>query len=120
MSAFLPNLKQLVAGHPNITYVNTPALTTSLFTCSNTNLGCTGPQTDPAVRQALGVLSKRVCQPDLVDHPDVEPDVHAQHSEVGEKHRVLRLLRPRAVRCASRSGLRHRHQVPLRVVAGRQ
>jgi len=53
MSAFLPNLKQLVAGHPNITYVNTPALTTSLFTCSNTNLGCTGPQTDPAVRQAI-------------------------------------------------------------------
>jgi peptide/nickel transport system substrate-binding protein len=53
MSAFLPNLKQLVGNHKDIAYVNTPALTTSLFTCSNAALGCTGPQTDPAVRQAI-------------------------------------------------------------------
>jgi len=53
MSAFLPNLKDLIKGHKNLTYVNTPALTTSLFTCSNASLGCTGPQTDPAVRQAI-------------------------------------------------------------------
>ena len=53
MSAFLPNLQALLNGHKNLTYVNTPALTTSLFTCSNASLGCTGPQTDPAVRQAL-------------------------------------------------------------------
>lgn len=53
MSAFLPNLNDLIKGHKNLTYVNTPALTTSLFTCSNASLGCTGPQTDPAVRQAI-------------------------------------------------------------------
>ena len=53
MSAFLPNLQVLLNGHKNLTYVNTPALTTSLFTCSNASLGCTGPQTDPAVRQAI-------------------------------------------------------------------
>src|ERR1039458_3511266 len=53
MSAFLPTLQVLLNGHKNLTYVNTPALTTSLFTCSNASLGCTGPQTDPAVRQAI-------------------------------------------------------------------
>lgn len=53
MSAYLPNLKQLLAGHKNLTYVNTPALTTVLTTCANAQLGCTGPQTDPAVRQAI-------------------------------------------------------------------
>jgi peptide/nickel transport system substrate-binding protein len=36
-----------------VTYVNTPDSTTSLFTCSNASLGCTGPQTDVAVRQAI-------------------------------------------------------------------
>lgn len=53
MSSFLPNLNDLLKGHKNITYVNTPALTTSLFTCSNAALGCKGPQTDVAVRQAI-------------------------------------------------------------------
>jgi peptide/nickel transport system substrate-binding protein len=53
MSSFLPNLQDLIKGHKNLAYVNTPALTTSLFTCSNAALGCTGPQTDPAVRQAI-------------------------------------------------------------------
>lgn len=53
MSAFLPGLEQLIADNENITYVNTPALTASIFTCSNADLGCEGPQTDPAVRQAI-------------------------------------------------------------------
>ncbi|PCN48153.1 ABC transporter substrate-binding protein [Curtobacterium sp. 'Ferrero'] len=53
MSSFLPNLKQLLANHKELSYVNTPALTTSLFACSNADLGCTGPQTDPAVRRAI-------------------------------------------------------------------
>jgi peptide/nickel transport system substrate-binding protein len=53
MSAFLPNLQTLLKGHQDLAYVNTPALTTSLFTCSNASLGCSGPQTDPAVRQAI-------------------------------------------------------------------
>lgn len=53
MSAFLPGLEQLIADNEDITYVNTPALTASIFTCSNADLGCEGPQTDPAVRQAI-------------------------------------------------------------------
>ncbi|PJI84756.1 ABC transporter substrate-binding protein [Luteimicrobium subarcticum] len=53
MSSFLPGLDQLLKGHQELSYVNTPALTTSVFTCSSTALGCKGPQTDPAVRQAI-------------------------------------------------------------------
>ncbi|GIF07998.1 ABC transporter substrate-binding protein [Actinoplanes siamensis] len=53
MSAFLPGLEQLLKNQKNLTYVNTPALTTSIFTCAGADLGCTGPQTDPAVRQAV-------------------------------------------------------------------
>ncbi|TDE97358.1 ABC transporter substrate-binding protein [Occultella glacieicola] len=53
MSSFLPGLEQLIADNEEIGYVNTPALTASIFTCSNADLGCEGPQTDPAVRQAI-------------------------------------------------------------------
>jgi peptide/nickel transport system substrate-binding protein len=53
MSSFLPSLKTLVAGHKDLSYVNTPGATTALFTCSSTALGCTGPQTDVQVRQAI-------------------------------------------------------------------
>lgn len=53
MSAFLPGLDQLLKNQKNLTYVNTPALTTSIFTCAGADYGCKGPQTDPAVRQAI-------------------------------------------------------------------
>ncbi|ACQ78304.1 extracellular solute-binding protein family 5 [Beutenbergia cavernae DSM 12333] len=53
MSAFIPGLEQLLTDDETLSYVNTPALTASIFTCSNADLGCTGPQTDPAVRQAI-------------------------------------------------------------------
>ncbi|BCJ46683.1 peptide ABC transporter substrate-binding protein [Actinoplanes ianthinogenes] len=53
MSAFLPGLEQLLKNQKNLTYVNTPAMTTSVFTCAGAELGCKGPQTDPAVRQAI-------------------------------------------------------------------
>lgn len=53
MGAFLPNLNALLKSHKEISYVNTPVNTTALFTCSNVALGCTGPQTDVAVRQAI-------------------------------------------------------------------
>lgn len=53
MSSFLPGLEQLLADNPELGYVNTPALTASIFTCSDADLGCEGPQTDPAVRQAI-------------------------------------------------------------------
>jgi peptide/nickel transport system substrate-binding protein len=53
MSSFLPGLDKLIKNQKNLTYVNTPALTASIFTCANAGLGCKGPQTDPAVRQAI-------------------------------------------------------------------
>jgi len=53
MSSFFPGFEDLIASEPDLAWVNTPALTTSLFTCSNAALGCEGPQTDPAVRQAI-------------------------------------------------------------------
>ncbi|WP_203780606.1 ABC transporter substrate-binding protein [Paractinoplanes rishiriensis] len=53
MSSFLPGLEQLLKDKKNLAYVNTPALTASMFTCSNAAMGCSGPQTDVAVRQAL-------------------------------------------------------------------
>ncbi|CAM3595010.1 ABC transporter substrate-binding protein [Occultella aeris] len=53
MSSFLPGLEQLIADNEDIGFVNTPALTASIFTCSSAELGCEGPQTDPAVRQAI-------------------------------------------------------------------
>ncbi|GIF15604.1 ABC transporter substrate-binding protein [Actinoplanes teichomyceticus] len=53
MSSFLPGLEQLLKSQKNLTYVNTPTLTASIFTCAGADLGCTGPQTDPAVRQAI-------------------------------------------------------------------
>lgn len=53
MSSFLPGLDQMLEDNEEISYVNTPALTASIFTCSNADLGCEGPQTDPAVRQAI-------------------------------------------------------------------
>ncbi|WP_430786460.1 ABC transporter substrate-binding protein [Actinoplanes sp. G11-F43] len=53
MSSFLPGLEQLLQNHKDLSYVNTPVLTASIFTCANADLGCTGPQTDTAVRQAI-------------------------------------------------------------------
>jgi peptide/nickel transport system substrate-binding protein len=52
--SFLPTLEQLVAeSNGTLTYSNTPQATTGLFACSNAEMGCTGPQTDKAVRQAM-------------------------------------------------------------------
>lgn len=53
MGSFLPTLKNIMSSHKNLSYSNSPQATTALFTCANADLGCTGPQTDPAVRQAL-------------------------------------------------------------------
>lgn len=53
MSSFFPGFRQLLDGQPDLAWVNTPALTTTIHTCANAGLGCTGPQTDPAVRQAI-------------------------------------------------------------------
>ncbi len=53
MSVFIPGLEQQLEGNPDITYVNNHVLTTVLAACSSPDLGCTGPQTDPAIRQAI-------------------------------------------------------------------
>jgi peptide/nickel transport system substrate-binding protein len=53
MGSFLPTLKDIVKQNPKVSYVNTPDSLTSVFTCSNAAMGCKGPQTDPAVRQAI-------------------------------------------------------------------
>ena len=52
-SAFIPSLDKILKNQKDLTYVNTPSLTTSIFTCSNAAMGCKGPQTDVAVRQAI-------------------------------------------------------------------
>ncbi|MDR1266655.1 MAG: ABC transporter substrate-binding protein [Propionibacteriaceae bacterium] len=52
--SFLPTLKQLIADSDGtLAYSNTPQATTGLFACANADLGCVGPQTDKAVRQAM-------------------------------------------------------------------
>jgi peptide/nickel transport system substrate-binding protein len=53
MGSYLPTLKDIVKQHPTLSYVNTPDSLTSVFTCANAALGCKGPQTDAAVRQAI-------------------------------------------------------------------
>ena len=53
MGSYLPTLKDIVKQHPTLSYVNTPDSLTSVFTCANAAMGCKGPQTDPAVRQAI-------------------------------------------------------------------
>lgn len=53
MGAFLPTLKSIMSKHKDLSYSNSPQATTALFTCENASLGCTGPQTDVAVRQAM-------------------------------------------------------------------
>ncbi|PVE92294.1 MULTISPECIES: ABC transporter substrate-binding protein [unclassified Microbacterium] len=55
---FIPNPDDVTA-NGKISWVNTPQDPTVLYTCSNADLGCTGPQTDVAVRQALNVAIDR-------------------------------------------------------------
>ncbi|OZG62829.1 ABC transporter substrate-binding protein [Bifidobacterium lemurum] len=53
MSAYIANLDVFLESNKDIDYANTPRLTTVIMTCSNADMGCAGPQTDPAVRQAI-------------------------------------------------------------------
>ncbi|WP_203581351.1 ABC transporter substrate-binding protein [Microbacterium hibisci] len=55
---FVPN-PDSVTSNGIISMLNTPQDPTVLYTCSNAELGCTGPQTDVAVRQALNVAIDR-------------------------------------------------------------
>ncbi|NUR98739.1 MAG: ABC transporter substrate-binding protein [Kribbellaceae bacterium] len=58
-SAYLPGIDNIMKSGKNLTYVNTPVMTTVIVTCSNAALGCTGPQTDPAVRKAIYLAMNR-------------------------------------------------------------
>ena len=53
MSAIFPNMDQVLSGYPDIATVDVPSSQMAFMTCSNADLGCTGPITDPAVRQAI-------------------------------------------------------------------
>ncbi|WP_144877146.1 ABC transporter substrate-binding protein [Microbacterium sp. 1.5R] len=55
---FIPNPDDVTANGA-ISWVNTPQDPTVLYTCSNAELGCSGPQTDVAVRQALNAAIDR-------------------------------------------------------------
>ena len=49
----VPDVKDFTKSYPGYQVVTTPLNQIVLDTCANPALGCTGPQTDPAVRQAL-------------------------------------------------------------------
>lgn len=48
-----------VTGAGTLSVINTPVDPTVLYTCSNADLGCEGPQTDVAVRQAINLAIDR-------------------------------------------------------------
>ena len=49
----VPDIKNVEKNYPGYKAITTPMNQIALFTCSNAALGCTGPQTDPAVRHAI-------------------------------------------------------------------
>ena len=49
----VPDVKNVPKNYPGYQSVVTPVNQIALFTCANAELGCTGPQTDPAVRKAI-------------------------------------------------------------------
>lgn len=55
---FIPN-PDSVTGNGKIEWINTPQDPTVLYACANADLGCTGAQTDVAVRQALNAAIDR-------------------------------------------------------------
>ena len=52
-SAFVPKIETVLKGKNDLRWMNTGQAQNVLATCSSTELGCKGAQTDPAVRQAL-------------------------------------------------------------------
>jgi peptide/nickel transport system substrate-binding protein len=49
----VPDLENFEENHPGYSAITVPMNQMALFTCSSTDLGCDGPQTDPAVRRAI-------------------------------------------------------------------
>jgi peptide/nickel transport system substrate-binding protein len=55
----VPNLENIEEAYPGYSATIVHAFQMVLATCSNTELGCEGPQTDPAVRQAISAAIDR-------------------------------------------------------------
>ncbi|WIB78746.1 ABC transporter substrate-binding protein [Curtobacterium sp. MCPF17_002] len=49
----VPGMSDIAAKYPGYDGITIPQNQMALLTCANTALGCTGPQTDPAVRHAI-------------------------------------------------------------------
>lgn len=49
----VPDIANVETNYPGYKAITVPLNQMALFTCSNADLGCTGPQTDPAVRKAI-------------------------------------------------------------------
>ncbi|MFI0898173.1 ABC transporter substrate-binding protein [Streptomyces sp. NPDC020983] len=49
----VPDIKDVAKNYPGYQAITVPMNQVALFTCSNADLGCTGPQTEPAVRKAI-------------------------------------------------------------------
>lgn len=56
---FIPDVDKVTKPYPNLHSQPTTNQQVQLTTCSNAKLGCTGPQTDPAVRQAMAAAIDR-------------------------------------------------------------
>lgn len=56
---FIPDVENVLAQHPDVAYGPTGSQQVVLTTCSNTDLGCTGPQTSQVVRQAISAAIDR-------------------------------------------------------------
>lgn len=56
---FVPDVKKVLGGKPNLAYTVYGSQQVVLDTCSNAALGCSGPQTDPVVRQAMSAALDR-------------------------------------------------------------
>jgi peptide/nickel transport system substrate-binding protein len=56
---FIPDMKKVLAAKKNLGYGVNGSQQIGLAACSNAALGCTGPQTDPAVRKAVSAAIDR-------------------------------------------------------------
>lgn len=122
---FIPNPDDVTA-NGKISWVNTPQDPTVLYTCSNAELGCAGPQTDVAVRQALNVAIDRAAIKDKAFvglTGDISPtyallprdekwvadaanEVSPQEADAAEAGKILEAMRLRQGRRLLREGRR--------------
>lgn len=56
---FVPDVRKVLRNHKNVKFTLYGSQQIVLNTCSNPDLGCTGPQTDPVVRKAISAAINR-------------------------------------------------------------